>query len=62
VLASVGGQPAQRVAREAEVSRPMVWRWQQRFAEAGPNGLLRDMTRKPGKPPIPTGRWRVWWR
>ena len=54
VLASVGGQPAQQVAREAEVSRPMVWRWQQRFAEAGPNGLLRDKTRKPGKPPIPT--------
>ena len=54
VLASVGGQPAQQVAREAEVSRPMVWRWQQRFAEAGPNGLLRDKTRKPGKPPIPS--------
>jgi hypothetical protein len=53
VLASVGGRPAQQVAREAEVSRPMVWRWQRRFAEAGPNGLLRDKTRKPGKPPIP---------
>ena len=26
VLASVGGHPAQQVAREAEVSRPMVWR------------------------------------
>ena len=59
VLAAVGGQPAQQVAREAEVSRPMVWRWQQRFAEPGPNGLLRDKTRKPGKPPR---RWRVWWR
>ena len=31
----------------------MVWRWQQRFAEAGVEGLLRDKTRKPGKPPIP---------
>jgi hypothetical protein len=30
----------------------MVWRWQQRFAEAGPEGLLHDKTRKPGKPPI----------
>jgi hypothetical protein len=31
----------------------MVWRWQQRFAEEGVDGLLRDKTRKPGKPPIP---------
>jgi transposase len=29
-----------------------VWRWQQRFAESGIEGLLRDKTRKPGKPPI----------
>jgi transposase len=27
-------------------------RWQQRFAEAGVDGLLRDKTRKPGKLPI----------
>lgn len=31
----------------------MIWRWQQRFAEEGVDGLLRDRTRKPGKPPIP---------
>ena len=43
----------QHVATEVGVSRPMVWRWQQRFAEEGPDGLLRDKTRKPGKPPIP---------
>ena len=30
----------------------VVWRWQQRFAEAGVEGLLRDRTRKPGKAPI----------
>jgi Homeodomain-like domain len=29
-----------------------VWRWQQRFAQAGVEGLLRDKTRKPGKAPI----------
>jgi transposase len=29
-----------------------VWRWQQRFAEAGVDGLLRDKTRKPGKTPL----------
>jgi transposase len=39
------------VARRAGISRPAVWRWQLRFAEAGVDGLLRDKTRKPGKPP-----------
>jgi transposase len=42
----------QQVAAAVGVSRPSVWRWQQRFAEAGVDGLLRDKTRKPGKPPI----------
>jgi transposase len=41
------------VARRAGLSRPAVWRWQVRFAEAGVEGLLRDKTRKPGKPPTP---------
>jgi transposase len=41
------------VARRAGISRPAVWRWQQRYAEAGVDGLLRDATRKPGKPPTP---------
>ena len=27
--------PVQEVARRAGVSRPAVWRWQQRFAEEG---------------------------
>jgi transposase len=41
------------VARRAQISRPTVWRWQQRFAEAGVDGLVHDKTRKPGKPPTP---------
>jgi transposase len=53
VLASADREPAQRVAQSIGVSRPTVWRWQQRFAEAGVDGLLRDKTRKPGKAPIP---------
>jgi len=53
VLASADRGPAQRVAQRLGVSRPTVWRWQQRFAEAGVDGLLRDKTRKPGKAPIP---------
>src|SRR5579864_2231999 len=41
------------VARQTGISRPAVWRWQQRFAEEGVEGLLRDKTRKPGKKPLP---------
>lgn len=52
ILASIGGGPVQRTATQVGISRPMVWRWQQRFAEQGVDGLLRDKTRKPGKPPI----------
>jgi hypothetical protein len=52
VLASADRHAAQRVAQSIGVSRPTVWRWQQRFAESGVDGLLRDKTRKPAKPPI----------
>jgi transposase len=55
VLASIGNAPVQAIAADNGVSRPTVWRWQQRFAEAGVDGLLHDKTRKPGKPPIPAG-------
>jgi transposase len=56
VLASADRGPAQRLAQSLGVSRPTVWRWQQRFAEAGVEGLLRDKTRKPGKAPIATDK------
>ena len=52
VLASAARGSAQMVAHNIGVSRPTVWRWQQRFAEAGVEGLLHDRTRKPGKTPI----------
>src|ERR1700730_12170710 len=52
VLASADRHSAQRVAQSIGVSRPTVWRWQQRFVEAGVEGLLCDKTRKPGKAPI----------
>jgi hypothetical protein len=52
VLASADRHSAQQVAQRVGVSRPTVWRWQQRFAESGVEGLLRDKTRKPGKAPI----------
>src|SRR5262245_7046854 len=52
VLASADRHSAQLIARRIGVSRPTVWRWQQRFAEGGVEGLLRDKTRKLGKAPI----------
>jgi transposase-like protein len=53
VLLSDTRLPVQEVARQVGVSRPMMWRWQQRFAEEGLNGLLRDKTRPPGTPATP---------
>jgi transposase len=52
VLLSAERLPVLTVAGQVGVSRPSVWRWQQRFAEAGVDGLLRDKTRKPGKAPL----------
>ena len=54
ILFSADRLPVLQVARRAGVSRPAVWRWQKRYAEAGVEGLLRDKTRPPGKAPVPT--------
>ena len=54
VLFSAYRLPVLQVARRAGVSRPAVWRWQRRYADAGVDGLLRDKTRPPGKEPVPT--------
>ena len=53
VLFSAERLPVLEVARRAGGSRPAVWGWQRRFAEEGVDGLLRDKTRPPGKPPLP---------
>ena len=42
VLASADRHSPQRIAQGIGVSRPTVWRWQQRFAESGAEGRLRD--------------------
>ncbi len=55
VLHSAERLSVAEVARRAGVSRPTVWRWQKRFAEEGVDGLLRERTRPPGKPPLPPG-------
>ena len=53
ILHSADRLTVQEVARRAEVSRPAVWRWQRNFAEGGVDRLLREGSRKPGKPPVP---------
>jgi transposase len=53
VLGSTGRLDIATIARRAGVSRPAVWRWQLRYAEAGVDGLLRDKTREPGKSRTP---------
>jgi hypothetical protein len=52
VLLSADRLAVLAVARQTAASRPAVWRWQQRFAEEGVDGLLRDKTRRPGKKPL----------
>ena len=54
ILFSADRLPVLQVAQRAGTSRPAVWRWQKRYAEAGVKGLLRDKTRPPGRKPVPT--------
>jgi len=56
VLLSADRLSVLEIARRIGISRPMVWRWQQRFAEEGLDGLLRDKTRPPGIPPVPQAK------
>lgn len=51
VLLSAEGLSVQDEARQAGVSRPAVWRWQQRYGDEGVDGLLHDKARPPGIPP-----------
>ena len=53
VLLSADRLKVAAVACQLGVGRPMVWRWQRRFAEEGVEGLLRDKTRPPGTQPLP---------
>ena len=53
ILATAAGCGTAEIMRRAEVSKPCVWRWQERFMREGVAGLVRDQTRKPGLPPLP---------
>ena len=53
ILATAEGCGTAEIMRRAGVSKPCVWRWQERFMREGVAGLLHDKTRKPGLPPTP---------
>ncbi len=52
ILATADGYGTNEIMRRSGKSKPVVWRWQARFMAEGVDGLLRDKTRKPGKPPL----------
>jgi transposase len=45
ILLSADGVGTNAVMRETSKSKTCVWRWQERFAAEGVDGLLRDKTR-----------------
>jgi transposase len=53
ILATGEGCGTAEVMRRAGVSKPCVWRWQERFMTAGVDGLLHDKTRPARIPPVP---------
>ena len=53
ILASAEGCGTMEITRRSGLSKPGVWRWQERFMHEGVDGLLRDKTRPPGKARLP---------
>jgi transposase len=53
IIATADGCGTNEIMRRSGLSKPVVWRWQERFMQEGVDGLLRDKTRKPGKAPLP---------
>ena len=53
ILATADGCGTAEIIRRSGKAKPVVWRWQARFMAEGVDGLLRDKTRPPGKPPLP---------
>ncbi|BCH29931.1 IS630 family transposase [Mesorhizobium sp. L-8-10] len=52
VLATADGLGTMAIMRRTGKSKPAVWRWQERYIEAGVDGLLRDKTRPARKKPL----------
>jgi len=53
ILATAEGCGTSEIMRRSRKAKPVGWRWQARFMAEGVDGLVRDKTRKPGKPPLP---------
>jgi transposase len=52
VLLTAAGLGTNAIMREAGVAKTAVWRWQERYADEGVDGLLRDKTRPSRVPPL----------
>ena len=52
VLASADGLGTMAIMRRTGKAKPTVWRWQERYLEAGVDGLARDKTRPGRKKPL----------
>jgi transposase len=52
ILATTDGCGTAEIMRRSGLSKPVVWRWQERFMREGVDGLLHDKTRPPGKAPL----------
>src|ERR1700716_2459379 len=55
VLLSADGVGTNEIMRRTGKSKTCVWRWQERFMQAGYDGLLRGKTRPSGIPPLGAG-------
>jgi transposase len=53
ILTTGEGCGTNEIISRSGLSKPVVWRWQERFMREGVDGLLRDKTRQPGKAPTP---------
>jgi len=53
VLATADGAGTVAIMRRTCMSKPTVWRWQERYLDEGVTGLKRDKTRPSRVPPLP---------
>lgn len=54
ILLTADGVGTTGIERQTDKDKTCVWRWQERFMLEGVDGLLRDKTRRSGKPPLAT--------
>ena len=62
VLASADGLGTMAIMRRTGKAKPTVWRWQERYLEAGVDGLARDKTRPGRKKPLSSQVKLAVWR